>query len=196
LSTHLKEKEEKIERLLESLAEESSKEIPVVVEGKKDVETLRALNVDGKIITLKAGGKSFLNVLSDLERLRVQEVILMLDFDRRGKEATKRLKLSLENMGVTPNLAFWLELFGLVGKEVKDVEGLIKYMETLKRKIGRSTKDRSFYYIADEPFCQDKRKKAGVSSRLLLAVVAAPFLMLSNAQRSVERWACRCSRSW
>jgi len=139
LSTHLKEKEERIERLFESLAEESSKEIPVVVEGKKDVETLRALNVDGKIITLKAGGKSFLNVLSDLERLRVQEVILMLDFDRRGKEATKRLKLSLENMGVTPNLAFWLELFGLVGKEVKDVEGLIKYMETLKRKIGRST---------------------------------------------------------
>ena len=139
MSTHLKEKEEKIEHLLEFLAEESSKEIPVVVEGKKDVETLRALNVDGKIITLKAGGKSFLNVLSDLERLRVQEVILMLDFDRRGKEATKRLKLSLENMGVTPNLAFWLELFGLVGKEVKDVEGLIKYMETLKRKIGRST---------------------------------------------------------
>ena len=139
MSTHLKEKEERIERLFESLAEESSKEIPVVVEGKKDVETLRALNVDGKIITLKAGGKSFLNVLSDLERLRVQEVILMLDFDRRGKEATKRLKLSLENMGVTPNLAFWLELFGLVGKEVKDVEGLIKYMETLKRKIGRST---------------------------------------------------------
>jgi hypothetical protein len=42
-------------------------------------------------------------------------------------------------MGVTPNLAFWLELFGLVGKEVKDVEGLNKYMETLKRKIGRST---------------------------------------------------------
>jgi len=139
LSTHLKEKEEKIERLLESLAEESSKEIPVVVEGKKDVETLRALNVDGKIITLKAGGKSFLDVLSDLEKLRVQEVVLLLDFDRRGKEATKRLKLSLENVGVTPNLAFWLELFGLVGKEVKDVEGLIKYMETLKRKIGHST---------------------------------------------------------
>jgi len=59
-----------------------------------------------------------------------------LDFDRRGKETTKRLKQSLENMGVTPNLAFWFELFGLVGKEAKDVEGLTGYLSTLKSKMG------------------------------------------------------------
>ncbi len=138
MSTHLKEREEKIGRLLESLAEESTRGIPIVVEGKKDVKTLRALNVNGKIITVKTGGKSFLSVLSNLEKLEAQEVILLLDFDRRGKEATKRLKQSLENMGVTPNLTFWFELFGLVGKEVKDVEGMFKYVETLRSKVGCS----------------------------------------------------------
>jgi 5S rRNA maturation endonuclease (ribonuclease M5) len=138
LSTHLKEKEERIERLLESLAEESAKGTLIVVEGWKDVKALRALGIEGKIITVKTGGKSLLGVLSDLEALKVGEVILLLDFDRRGKEATKHLKQSLESMGVTPNLAFWFELFGLVGKEVKDVEGLIRYMGTLKSKIGCS----------------------------------------------------------
>lgn len=135
MSTRLREKEERIERLLELLVEESARGIPIVVEGKKDVNTLHALNVQGKIIAVKTGGKSFLSVLSDVEKLGVQEVILMLDFDRRGKEATKRLKQSLENIGVTPNLVFWFELFGLVGKEVKDIEGIFQYIETLKSKI-------------------------------------------------------------
>lgn len=138
MSTRLREKEEKIEHLLELLAEESARGIPIVVEGKKDVNTLRALNVQGKIITAKTGGKSFLSVLCDVEKLGLQEVILMLDFDRRGKEATKRLKQSLESIGVTPKLTFWFELFGLVGKEVKDVEGIFKYIETLKSKIAGS----------------------------------------------------------
>ena len=136
MSTHLKEREERIERLLKSLAEESARGTPVVVEGKKDIEALRGLNVNGQIIAIKTGGKSFLSVLSDLEKLGTKEIILLLDFDRRGKETTKRLKQSLENMGVTPNLAFWFELFGLVGKEVKDVEGLTGYLATLKSKMG------------------------------------------------------------
>lgn len=138
MSTRLKEKKEKILHVLECLNEESEKGTPIIVEGRKDIETLRALAVEGKIISAKTGGKSLLDVISEVEKSGVQEVILLLDFDRRGKEWTKRLKQNLEKARIKPNLAFWTKLSRLVSKEVKDVESLITYMETLKRRICNS----------------------------------------------------------
>jgi 5S rRNA maturation endonuclease (ribonuclease M5) len=143
LSTRLKEKEEKLLQILEHLTKESAKGTPIIVEGKNDIETLRALAVKGKIISAKTGGKSFLDVISEVEKSGAREVILLLDFDRRGKELTKRLKQNLEKAKIKPNLTFWIKLSGLVGKEVKDVEGLATYMETLKRKISNSPRSLS-----------------------------------------------------
>jgi 2,5-diamino-6-(ribosylamino)-4(3H)-pyrimidinone 5'-phosphate reductase len=134
LSTHLKEKEEKIQNLLERLIEESAEGTPIVVEGRKDIETLRALGVQGRIVSAKTGGKSRLDVISEVEKTGAHEVILLLDFDRRGKEWSKILKEHLERAKIRPNLKFWNELQGLVSREVKDIEGLTSYIETLKRK--------------------------------------------------------------
>ncbi|PIU59886.1 hypothetical protein COS86_01835 [Candidatus Bathyarchaeota archaeon CG07_land_8_20_14_0_80_47_9] len=134
MSTHLKEKEEKIQQLLERLIEESARGTPIIVEGKKDVETLRALGVQGTIVSAKTGGKSRLDVISEVEIARPREVILLLDFDRQGKEWSKILKERLERARIRPNLKFWKELQGLVSKEVKDIEGLTSYIETLKKK--------------------------------------------------------------
>jgi len=138
MSTRLKEKQEKILLTLASLAQETAKGIPIVVEGKNDVEALRALAIEGKIIQAKTGGKSMLDVLSEVEACETREVILLLDFDRRGREWTRGLRQHLEKMRIKPNVAFWERLRGIVGHEVKDVEGLASYMETLKRKIHNS----------------------------------------------------------
>jgi len=138
LSTRLKEKEEKLLRILERLAEESAKGTPIIVEGKKDIEALRALSVNGKIISAKTGGKHLIDVVSELENTSALEVILLLDFDRRGKELTRKLQHFLERTGIRVNVAFWLELSAMVGNEVKDIEGLASYMETLKSKISNS----------------------------------------------------------
>ncbi len=134
MSTRLKQKEEKILQVLEWLAQESSKGIPIVVEGKKDAEALQTLSIEGKIIEAKTGGKSILDVISEVEEHGVREVILLLDFDRRGREWTKRLKLHLEKTHVKPNIVFWEKLLNIVGREVKDIEGLASYMKTLNRK--------------------------------------------------------------
>jgi 5S rRNA maturation endonuclease (ribonuclease M5) len=138
MSTRLKEKEEKILQALERLAQKSAKDIPLIVEGKKDVEALRVLGIEGKIIEAKTGGKSMLDVISEVEKCGAQEVILLLDFDRRGREWTKSLKHHLENMQIKANVVFWKKLRDIVGREVKDVEGLTSYMETLKRRIYNS----------------------------------------------------------
>jgi len=138
LSTRLKEKEEKILQVLERLAEESAKGITIIVEGKKDIEALKMLTIGGKIMCAKTGGKSLLDVISEVEKTGAREVILLLDFDRRGREWTNRIRQQLEKARIKPNILFWRELSSLIGKEVKDVEGLTTYMETLKRKICNS----------------------------------------------------------
>jgi len=135
LSTRLKEKEEKILQVLNALAEESAKGKPIVVEGKKDVNALRALGVTGTVLTVKTGGKSFLDVVSEIEQMGVSEVILFLDFDRRGKEGTKHLKQSLERAKIKPNVKFWRKLSALVGKEIQCVESLTAYLDTLRAKV-------------------------------------------------------------
>jgi 5S rRNA maturation endonuclease (ribonuclease M5) len=135
LLARLQEKEEKIRLVLESLAEESAKGTPIIVEGKKDVEALKALGIEGNIIMAKTGGKTLLDVISEVEKTEARKVILLLDFDRRGREWTRRLKQRLEKTGTHPNTEFWSQLLQLVWREVKDIEGLAPYMETLKRKI-------------------------------------------------------------
>lgn len=134
MSAALQRKAERLTGLLEKLVAESAKGVPIVVEGQKDVGALRQLNVEGKIVSSKTSGKSFLDILTEIENLKVREVILLLDFDRRGVEWTHRLKRHLEKTRIKPNLTFWNQLYGLVGRDLKDIEGLPGYLETLEKK--------------------------------------------------------------
>jgi 5S rRNA maturation endonuclease (ribonuclease M5) len=134
LSTRLKEREERIQQILACLIEESSRGILVIVEGKNDAETLRRLGVEGRIMCAKTGGRTRLDVVCELEESGAKEVIMLLDFDRRGREWTRMLKQRLEKTRIKPNLTFWGVLNRVAGREVKDVEGLTSYVQTLKKK--------------------------------------------------------------
>jgi len=136
LSTSLKKRVEKVLRLLDRLARESAKGTPIIVEGRKDVNTLRDLAIKGDIISAKTSGRSLLDVLVEVEKRSKHEVILLMDFDRRGKEWTKHLTQHFEKMRIKPNLFFWRGLLSLVGRDVRDIEGLATYLENLKKKCG------------------------------------------------------------
>ncbi len=136
MQRRLQEKEEKLTEALSRLAEESSRGILILVEGKKDFETLRTLGIAGPVVTVKTGGRSFLDIVTELEEKRTPEVILLLDFDRRGKQGTNRLRRNLERAGIKVDLEHWLMLLGTVGKDVQCVEGLSGYLENLKLRIG------------------------------------------------------------
>ena len=130
----LQRKSELLTELIEKLASDSTKGVPIVVEGQKDIGALRQLNIEGKIVSSKTSGKSFLDILTEIEDLKVHEVILLLDFDRRGVEWTHRLKQHLEKTRIKPNIKYWNELYGLVGHDLKDIEGLPAFIETLANK--------------------------------------------------------------
>jgi 5S rRNA maturation endonuclease (ribonuclease M5) len=134
LSTHLKEREERIQRIIDCLVEESTRGTPIIVEGKKDIKTLRTLGVKGAILSAKTGGKSRLDIVSEVQGTRTNDVVLLLDFDRRGREWTCFLKAQLEKAKVKPDLTFWNQLHRFAGKDLKDIEGLATYLENMKKK--------------------------------------------------------------
>ena len=129
---------EEILRLLEKLKERMADGALVIVEGRKDVESLRKLGAVGKILPAKSSGKSLLDALREIERQEVKEAILLMDFDRRGREWTMRLARHLEAMKIRPNLTFWRQLLGLARRDVKDIESLAGYIKTLSEKIGKN----------------------------------------------------------
>jgi 5S rRNA maturation endonuclease (ribonuclease M5) len=131
---HLKDREEKIQQILAKLLQESAKGKPIVVEGKKDAEALREIGVSGTVFTVKTGGKSFLQATEEIAMLGCREVILLLDFDRRGKEGTKRLQQSLERAKIKVNLGFWMDFQALMGREIQCIESVPAFLGTLKEK--------------------------------------------------------------
>ena len=135
MSTRLKDKKEKLLKILESLAEESKNGIPILVEGKKDVNTLRNLGIKGIIITIKTKGKSFLNLISEIKQLEASKVILLLDFDKRGKEGTKCFQQNLEHNKIKYNLTYWRELIALTSKKIQYIESLDAYLFNLDKKL-------------------------------------------------------------
>jgi 5S rRNA maturation endonuclease (ribonuclease M5) len=135
-SAHLRERQENIQQTLQSLVDESARGTPIIVEGKKDLETLRMLGVQGLIVTAKTGGKSRLDLLTEIEKIGNREIILLLDFDRRGKEWTAILRQNLEKARIRVNVTFRKELLRSAGKELKDIEGLAAYLQTLSKKLG------------------------------------------------------------
>lgn len=138
MSNNLKNKAEIILRLLERLAAASDEGTLIIVEGKKDVDALRKLDIRGSIVTAKTCGKSLLDVVDEVSGRNLTEVILLMDFDRRGKEWVKRMTKHFEKTRIKPNLYFWRTFLSFVGRDVKDIEGLASYMQTLQEKIGNS----------------------------------------------------------
>ena len=137
MSTSLKEKLEKIQIILSKLSDDSTKGKPVIVEGKKDEQALRELGICGVVLTVKTGGKSFLEATTEIENLSVKEVVLLLDFDRRGKEGTMRLKHDLERAKIKVNTRFWGELEAIVGRDIRCIESLPSYLSTLEQKAAK-----------------------------------------------------------
>jgi 5S rRNA maturation endonuclease (ribonuclease M5) len=152
VSTRLKEKEEKIQLIINRLAEEAAKGKPIIVEGKKDAQALCELGVTGAVLTVKTGGKSFLEATSEIELLGVREVILLLDFDRRGKEGTKRLRENLERAKIRANIKFWRELQAQFGREIQCIESLPAYLSTLQEKTVQSGCEPFVAFMPENPF--------------------------------------------
>ena len=125
------ERLEKLGKLLDEL-DEASKEMPVIVEGKRDRKALRALGIDGEIIELNVG-KSIVDFCEGVARSH-DEVVLMTDWDAKGGRLFKQLADCFKTMDVKVRGEFRSEMARLAKKGAKDVEGLPGFLVWLTEK--------------------------------------------------------------
>ncbi len=122
------ERAERLKVVLEALYE-TNKRIPVIVEGKKDESALRKLGLVGEIITLHRG-KSLYDFCADVEE-RFHKVIILLDWDEKGKNLNKVISRYLRG--------HWEEFYSfrevlrmLCQKDIRDIEGIPKLLRRLE----------------------------------------------------------------
>jgi len=102
-------------------------EIPIIVEGRLDVVALRKIGFSGEIIHLPKN-KTMINFSHSLTKYR--EVILLMDWDRKGKRLTSILEKYLITEGIRVNLKLW-KLLNTINSETSNVEGLPAFMEKI-----------------------------------------------------------------
>ena len=121
---------ERIERVIQDIQEQSGGGgAVIVVEGKHDVASLRNLGICGKIVPL--GGQPLLN-FADTLACGSDSVIVLTDWDRRGNELAQRIALYLQPHNVAVDTSLRDRLKKLVQKDVKDVQGLGRYLAGLQ----------------------------------------------------------------
>ena len=124
-----KERLELLEKIFEDLGLKNL-DLPVLVEGKRDKEALIELGLSGEILIINTG-HTLMEMCEDLGQ-RYTEVILMLDWDRKGHQLTANIERNLILLGVKVDKSFMVRIFHLVSKETKEVEALDRLMERFR----------------------------------------------------------------
>lgn len=117
---------EQIEWLLTEIQKMAADGIPIIVEGIKDVKALKRLGVSGAIYKI-SNGNSLLNFVEGFSESK--KIIVLTDFDRAGGELAKFITKQARTLGIEPVTEFRDKLKPLVCKNVKDIEGLAKFLQ-------------------------------------------------------------------
>lgn len=120
---------EGLEKALSELREEN-KEIPIIVEGEKDIHALHKLDINGKIISVNTG--TSLTDFCDKLAQEFKDIIILTDWDRRGGYLCHTIRRNLKGR-VNCNIHYR----GVFAKNsmIRTLEGLPSWIETMKDKI-------------------------------------------------------------
>jgi 5S rRNA maturation endonuclease (ribonuclease M5) len=126
---------EEVEELLDELREYAAEGAPILVEGSRDRRALRELDVKGPVFQI-SGKKTTLNFLEGLASYK--RVVIMTDFDRRGNELAKFCAKHLRGLGPKPILDLREKLKALLRRDVKDIQGLAKFLRNQKNVLRKT----------------------------------------------------------
>lgn len=111
------------------------KEIPIIVEGRKDVEALKDLGIERKIIKIKRG-KSIFRIIEEL-RGKHEKVIILTDWDPTGRRLCYKVKKACESNTIEYDIEYRKRMIKYLKKEVKDVESIPSFVKRAERTLGR-----------------------------------------------------------
>jgi len=124
---------EALEELIASLLDASYHGAAIIVEGRRDLQALRALGLPGPVIM--ASRRSALDLAEDAAR-NYPQIILLTDWDSKGDEMCKTIERHLRSVGSRPDREIRSRLKKLVKKEIKDVESLSQYAQRMREQYG------------------------------------------------------------
>ncbi len=122
---------ELIEELLAELDKKAAEGVPIIIEGIDDVKALRRLGIEGNFHKVSTGN-SLLNFVESLANFK--EIIVLTDFDPAGDELASFIVKHARRLGTEPVTEFRDKLKPLVRREVKDMEGLAKFLQREREK--------------------------------------------------------------
>lgn len=124
---------ERIEELLSELSGYAVKGAIIIVEGKRDVLSLKKLGIEGHFEL--ATRHPLLNFSEKLARQN-RAIVVLTDWDRRGDLLASKLTEYFRNSGINPELQIRHKLKLITQKEIKDVESLHTYVSKLRSLTG------------------------------------------------------------
>jgi 5S rRNA maturation endonuclease (ribonuclease M5) len=104
----------------------------IVVEGRRDVESLRSLGIRGEIKL--SSQQPLLDFTEQLSRSG-KDIVLLTDWDRKGGMVARKIIDYLQAFGIMPNTDIRARIGFLVKKRIKDIESLSKYMGKLRYEL-------------------------------------------------------------
>ncbi len=126
------ERLEKLEELILELQALSDDSAIIVVEGKKDEESLRSLGIKGEIRL--STQQPLLEFTEALQRSG-KEIILLTDWDKKGGMSAHKIIQHLLAYGIMPNTRIRAKIRALVRKRIKDVESFNNYVNKLRYEL-------------------------------------------------------------
>jgi len=124
---------ERLEELLSELSEYAEKGAVIIVEGKKDVLSLKKLGIEGHFEL--ATQHPLLN-FSEKIASQNRDIVVLTDWDRRGDLLASKLTEYFGNLCINPELQIRHKLKLITQKEIKDVESLHTYVSKLRALTG------------------------------------------------------------
>ncbi|MFP4050644.1 MAG: toprim domain-containing protein [Thermoplasmata archaeon] len=136
----LKEELEGLQDVLEEIKEEEE-EVPIIVEGRKDVQALKELGFERKIIRIKKNDTIF-HIIEDL-REEYERVIILTDWDSTGGKLSGKIKKACQANIIDYDLEYRREIIKYVKKEIKDVESIPSFIKRAERIVSNPYESRN-----------------------------------------------------
>lgn len=126
------ERLESIEEIILELQDLARSGAIVVVEGRRDMASLRSLGINGEIrLACQQPLLEFTERLSQSGK----EIILLTDWDRKGGMTARKIIDYLRAYGIMPNTDIRWRIGILVKKSIKDIESLDNYLNKLRYEL-------------------------------------------------------------
>jgi len=120
--------------------DENGNSFLIVVEGRRDILSLRNLGIESEIDILPCANKPIAEFCEGIAETG-KSVIILTDWDRKGGILASALMTQFRNLDTECDGSYREKLLYHTKKEIKDVESLYTHFLKLKRKINPASCD-------------------------------------------------------